>query len=332
MNDNLNENFQFYIGEVFNYADTYKQDSLTNNTGYLIDVYIIKNSNRITLKNLKPANNNIKQIPIKGEQVLVFRGYEQNSSYYNKTPQWYYLTVLSVQTAVNNNILPINTIDTTFQPDSEYVSSNVSSLQPYAGDILIEGRWGNSIRLGSTSKPDNKYSTNPLWVGDTQTDPIIILSNDVKHRDQTKFRIENVKTDSSALYLTTNQRITNLVLSNSLSVFQPGESAFSKSQFIGIADRIILKANTDVVILDSPIGIVLNTDGEVRIGNDEADESLVHGNVLLQTLQYIINQLQAPIIAGSSLGGYTDYTNANKAQKKLQTLLSSKYFIKKNTY
>lgn len=331
MNNMLGENFQFYIGEVINYVDTFKEDSLVQNTGYQIEVYIIKDGNKLSLTNVKPANNNIKQIPIKGEQVLVFRGYDQNSSFFNKTPQWYYLSTISVQTSINNNILPVNTIQSTFVKDDEYTPVNISPLQPYAGDLLMEGRWGNSIRLGSTSKFNSNYSKAPSWTGDSETDPIIIISN-TKSTDKNKFKVENINTDTSALYLTTSQKLSNLVLSNSLSCFQPGESSYSKSQFIGVADRIILKANKDIVVLDSPIGIVLNTDGEVRIGNDEADESLVHGNVLVQTLQYIINQLQSPIIAGSSLGGFIDHTNTSNAQKKLQTLLSSKYFIKKNTY
>lgn len=333
MSNTLGENFQFYIGEVINYVDTFKEDSLAQNSGFQIEVYIIKDGNKITLNDVKPANNNIKQIPIKGEQVLVFRGYDQNSSFFNKLPQWYYLSTVSVQTSINNNILPVNTIQSSFVKDEEYTPVNISPLQPFAGDLLIEGRWGTSIRLGSTSDPaSSKYSITPSWIGDVKTDPIIILSTNIKQRDQTKFKVEDVTKDAAALYLTSTQKIPNLVLSNSLAVFQPGESSYSESQFIGIADRIILKANKDIVVLDSPIGIVLSTDGEVRIGNDEADESLVHGNVLLQTLQYIINQLQSPIIAGSSLGGFTDHTNTKNAQKKLQTLLSSKYFIKKNTY
>jgi hypothetical protein len=329
----LGENFQFYIGEVINYVDTFKEDSLVQNTGFQIEVYIIKDGNKIPISNVKPANNNIKQIPIKGEQVLVFRGYDQNSSFFNKTPQWYYLSTISVQTSINNNILPVNTIQSTFVKDDEYTPVNVSPLQPYAGDILIEGRWGNSIRLGSTSDPASpRYSITPNWAGDIKTDPIIVLSNNIKQQDQTKFRVEDVTTDTSALYLTSTQKIKNLVLSNTLSCFRPGESEYSKSQFIGIGSRIILKATSDIVVIDSPVGIVLGTVGELRIGNDEADESMVHGNVLVETLQYIINQIQAPIVAGSSLGKFMDYTNANKAQKKLQSLLSSKYFIKKNTY
>jgi len=328
-----NENFQFYIGEVTNYIDTFKQDSLINNTGYQIDVYIIKDGDKLTLHNVKPANNNIKQIPIKGEQVLVFRGYDQNSSFFNKTPQWYYLSTISVQTSINNNILPINTIESTFTPDENYITTNISPLQPYAGDLLIEGRWGNSIRLGSTSKRnDTRYSKIPNWIGNDTIDPIIILSNNIKNRDQTKFRVEDVTNDSSALYLTTSQKISNLVLSNPLACFKPNESDFNLSQFIGVADRIILKANSNVVVLDSPIGVILNTDGEIKLGNDTADESMVHGNVLLETLQYIINQLQVNVIAGSSLGKFADYSNVTKAQKKLQSLLSSKYFIQKNTY
>jgi len=332
INQYSEQHIRFHIGEVYSYNDTFKEESLKNNNGYLIDVYIIIDDEKIELKNVKPANNNVKQLPIIGEHVLIFQGFKENSSFYNKTPSWYYLSVISAQTLINDNILPINTISKTFKSDTEHTTIDVSPLQPYGGDILFEGRWGNSLRFGSTSKSSERYTLTSTWSGDVETDPIIILSNDINKRDKYKFRVEDIETDTSALYLTTSQKISNLKLTTPLSVFLPSESNFSNSQFIGSADRVILKAKTDTIILDSPTAVIINTPGEFKIGNDGADESMVHGNVLMEILQLVINQLQTVMIAGSNIGKFTDYSNATKAQSKLQALLSSKYFIKKNTY
>ena len=79
-------------------------------------------------------------------------------------------------------------------------------------------------------------------------------------------------------------------------------------------------------------GIILNTTGEVKIGNDSATSNLVHGDILYKILQQILNQLRVPIQCGTMLGGFTSYSGATTAQKQLKDLLSSKYFITKSPY
>ena len=59
---------------------------------------------------------------------------------------------------------------------------------------------------------------------------------------------------------------------------------------------------------------------------------MVHGDVLLAILQNIINQLRTNVKAGSATGGFINLEYSDKAQKQLQELLSSKYFINKKTY
>jgi hypothetical protein len=332
-------NPNFYIGEVFKTTETFKEDLTTELKTFSIQVYILHNNNRVFLDNVKPANINIKQIPLVGEHVLVFQSYQANSSYYDKKQQWYYLSTVAVQSIINQNILPVNTVETQFDEirDTEFKAADISPKQPLKGDVLIEGRWGNSIRLSSTNYQSDSYSHNPTWVGNVATDPIIILSNNTSDRDRTKFSIENLKTDTSAIYLTTTQKLTELSLghetkSNPLTCYLPNESDFNKSQFVASAERIILKAKTDIVVLDSPKAIILNTIGDIKLGNDGASESMVHGNVLFQILNSILDQLSVPVLCGSSIGSFTETTSLTAARKKLQNLLSSKYFIQKNTF
>lgn len=339
MFDYNDSNPNFYIGEVFSTADSYKEELLTESKTFSIQVYILHNGNRVFLDSVKPANVNIKQIPIVGEHVLVFQAYRENSSYYDKKQQWYYLSTLSVQSVINQNILPVNTIESQFAEikDTDFKPVDISPKQPFKGDILIEGRWGNTIRLGSTNYESESYTQNPSWIGNSVTDPIIILSNNNINNDRTKFSIENAEEDQSAIYLTTTQKIPSLSLGHStrrnpITCFLPNESDFGKPQLIGVADRIVLKAKTDIVVLDSPKAIVLNTIGDIKLGNDAASESMVHGNVLLQVLSDILDQFSVPIMCGTSAGGFIDSTSLTAARKRLQNLLSSKYFIQKNTF
>ena len=50
-------------------------------------------------------------------------------------------------------------------------------LLAFAGDIIVEGRWGNSIRFGSTAKTDNIIYTNNWSNTGDNGDPITILRN-----------------------------------------------------------------------------------------------------------------------------------------------------------
>lgn len=330
----------FYVAEVVEpLTPTYKLDDETDvNRLFTIDVLVrYKNNNKI-FERVKPANNNIKQIPLIGENVLIFQGFSHDSNRNKRDPQWYYTLPIGVQSGTNTNYLPINSVK--FNPDTDAIERIISPLQPYLGDLITEGRWGNSIRLGSTISTSN-YDKTPSWKGNTAGSPIIILSNSKESEKGRKFIVESIEQDYSSLYLTSEQSLPELLLGdrnsrNPLTKFTPSESQYSKSQLIGVADRIILKAKTDVAVLDSPIGIVLNTTGDVKIGSDDADSSLVHGDVLITILQKIINQLLSGIQVGDTYAPIGGYTNGGKhakdAQELLQELLSSTYFIKKNTY
>ena len=331
----------FYIAEVIApETSTYKRSEDENDVNQLftIDVLVRYKNNDKIFERVKPANNNIKQIPLVGENVLIFQGFSHDSSRRKRDPQWYYMLPIGVQSGTNTNYLSINTI--AFNPDENAIERIVSPKQPYLGDLITEGRWGNSIRLGSTITTTD-YDAVPTWKGQTAGSPIIILSNALESEKGKQFNVEHIEQDYSSLYLTSEQRLPELLLGdrnsrNPLTKFTPAESLYSKSQLIGVADRIILKAKTDVAVIDSPKGIVLNTTGELKVGADDADSSMVHGDVLIAILQKIINQLLSGVQVGDTYAPSGGYANGGKfakdAQELLRELLSSTYFIKKNTY
>ena len=57
---------------------------------------------------------------------------------------------------------------------------DVKTLQPYEGDVIYEGRWGNSIRFGSTVT--NAKIPNPWSRTGENGDPITIIRNG-QHED-----------------------------------------------------------------------------------------------------------------------------------------------------
>ena len=82
---------------------------------------------------------------------------------------------------------------------------NIYPLQPFEGDIIYEGRWGNSVRLTGTAPKRNPWSSEG-----TQGDAITIIRNgqtDNPAKNGWDFTTEDINTDASSIYLTNGQEI-----------------------------------------------------------------------------------------------------------------------------
>jgi hypothetical protein len=286
----------------------------------------------------KPSNINIKQIPLVGEFVLIYKTFNEQSTSNKWREGWYYVASVDLQSSINENMLPgisdgltQEQIDA-IQPGRTFVRKSISPLQPYEGDVIFEGRYGNSIRFGSsinTAYPAGYYYKTAPWVTSNNVggDPIIVLSNGRKNLAKKEFIVENLEQDSSSLYLTSTQQLNSLKLSKELTVHN---NKFNNSQFVGVADRIILRAKTDIAVIDSQEGIVLNTPGEIYIGGEDATEPLSHGLILQQILQLLVQAIAA---GTTGPGGAPGVTNASSLLTEIQNLLltlnSKKYKITK---
>jgi hypothetical protein len=90
-----------------------------------------------------------------------------------------------------------------FQPQD-----NIRALQPYAGDVIQEGRAGQSIRMGTT----NQEGANNWSDGDTFGDPVMILRVGQSENQQGSTVVEDVNGDASSIYMFANQKLNNIQL------------------------------------------------------------------------------------------------------------------------
>ena len=85
---------------------------------------------------------------------------------------------------------------------------DVRALRQFIGDVTLEGRWGNSIRFGS-SVATNQSENN--WSNSAQDgDPIIIIRNGQGFQAEKRPwypAVEDISTDKSSIYLTAGQEI-----------------------------------------------------------------------------------------------------------------------------
>jgi hypothetical protein len=149
-------------------------------------------------------------------------------------------------------------------------NANIYPLLPYEGDVIYEGRWGNSIRLGSTVKNANIIN-NWSSVG-TNGDPIFILRNG--QTSTTKFpwvpQLEDINNDSSSIYLTSTQQLhispaNNIQDSFAKSTPPESVSQYSKNQIVLNSGRLVFNAKNDSIILGANQSIHLTSNDTIGI-------------------------------------------------------------------
>lgn len=133
---------------------------------------------------------------------------------------------------------------------------NVSPLLPYEGDIIYEGRWGNSIRLGSTV--NNSFVKNNWSSVGKNGDPIFIIRNGQgpSNTDSWVPTLENINEDDSSIYLTSTQKLPLTISSVNKFAFSKSISPINPSQYVGKqiilnSDRLIFNSKVDSIILSA---------------------------------------------------------------------------------
>lgn len=260
----------------------------------------------------RPVDASFKRPPLVGEVVLLLKAPNSISSKNQQYVEYYYIQTLNIHSSVHHNGLPTIGKTTKANPTGntqDYQSSQtapnrntdspeenlkdfpeddeIRPLQPYIGDTLIEGRFGQSIRMGSTiTENSDLYSTETFWEAGSGThgDPITVIRNGQKVKfsvkpDKNKFINENINFDDSSLYLTSTQKIAIAKpTGDTLALDNVGltKTNFDGKQAILTSDRILITSRTKETLifsgggiaLSSPIGITLDTSAGVHLAGN----------------------------------------------------------------
>ncbi len=198
-----------------------------------------------------PMDINFKKIPTLGETVFIIQGpsYKQLTTGNSDASQFYYLNAISVWNKNHLNMIPpsseysanTNTVNNTSV--SEGVSNNpetqveepipgktfkeeasIRNLYPVEGDIILEGRWGNSLRFSSTAihTSESKDTESPWSSEGRDGSPITILRNG--QGSDSSFNnwfpiYEDIQNDASSIYLTDGQLVKVLLGSTNFDSF-----------------------------------------------------------------------------------------------------------------
>jgi len=245
----------------------------------------------------KPLFPNFKNYPLKDEIVYVIALPDANAGEDPNDITYYYFQPINLWNSNHHNALPNPLINDTL-PESQKQDyqqtiagavrrvtdgsteidlgntfierSNIKPLQSFEGDIIHEGRWGQSLRFGSTV--NNSGVPNPWSVSGLNGDPITILRNNQydDNKDPWIPQVEDINKDESSIYLTSTQKIPIEVSSKSYTSFDKGlepksPKEYSNPQIILNSGRLLFNSYDDSILLTSDDSINLNAQESVNM-------------------------------------------------------------------
>ena len=278
----------------------------------------------------KPLLSNSKNYPLVNEFVLLFLLPDNQVSLGSNIKKYFYLNPISIWNNPHLNAYPNEELSSTVQPSqqksyqaieqgqtrkssSETINysynsplvggtfverSNIHPLLAFAGDIITEGRWGNSIRFGSTAKSDSiLYGNNWSNTGENGNPITIIRNGQPEDTSEEGYLpiVEDINKDLSSIYLTSNQEIPlKTTITNNPSIRDNSlESlgSYQGSQVMLNSSRLVFNANsTGSMLLNSEGAISLTSVYTVGIYSQEGDISLQSGRGTIRLGDYNANQ------------------------------------------
>lgn len=152
-----------------------------------------------------PISSTIRTLPLKNEIVFITQAPSTEASNTRTTDTYtYYTTIISIWNHPLHNQSPTIEGDQNRDLGYDFPNKNdVNPLQPFPGDVLLEGRLGQSIRFGGSI-----FSKNILTTKDNNGDPFTLISNGQKVvGNGNEHIVEDINEDNSSIYLTSNHTI-----------------------------------------------------------------------------------------------------------------------------
>ena len=172
----------------------------------------------------------VKQFPLIGEVVAIFFGPSDGLNDSKDSQKLFYMPAYALWGAVNHNVMP-NMLEysqflSNYVKQPEYggssgtppelpkgytftESDSIRNLTNFEGDSIVEGRYGQSIRFGSTVTGFKGY--NPWSDTGVNGSPITIIRNGqgrvTNPIDKFASTVEDINSDHASIYMTSGQRI-----------------------------------------------------------------------------------------------------------------------------
>ena len=313
-----------------------------------------------TLQLATPLFPNLKNYPLVNEYVLIVKGPSNINPDIGSELKNFYVSITSLWNSQHMNAVPISlnndsnlspslnksytSIETgnvnrpTTQKQSLDLNGNsggtfeekgdIHPILPFAGDNILEGRFGNSIRLGNTSKAGGTITNNWSLGSNTENgDPITIIKNGQPTSGSSEGYLpitEDINNDPTSIYLTSTQNIpfdiavattregegSTIPYSNIISPVPKSPKLYNDPQIILNSGRLLFNTHTDNILFSSQKSIVLTSiedlgiqsqtknvniisdKGVVSLGKQNASESVILGDTFINDFTALIDNLK----------------------------------------
>lgn len=205
-----------------------------------------------------PLILNIKQLPLINEIVVITPGPTSQIQENVTDSIMYYGTVVNIWGNVNHNAVPEpNTdISTILGKDTQELS-DINPLYPFPGDLLIEARQGQSIRMGGYMSQQN------IMVDSSNNgSPFILISNgQIKTDNGIDHIVEDVNKDPNSLYFLSNHK-TGLKAANTkrdaYSKVPQASDQYKGNQVVLNGGRLYFNAKDESILLSAKESVGIN--------------------------------------------------------------------------
>jgi len=308
-----------FIGEVIETKKAFKPKQKDDEGNVLplgsIQIRIGSEDHLGQVKNIwaRPAEFSSRRIPLIGEHVIVFTApTHDNSNEAVKAVGYFYFPPINATDDLTFHHYPKlwkrskNTSGGS-APGSRLADQKIpgytfpkkpkssKNLQIFEGDVLYEGRFGQSIRFGSTVVGNTSvYQEKPWWKGGSNTDPLMImrvkkpggLGSGLSNISNSNYTIEDIDGDESSIYMTSTQKLIKLksAFSSNRDSLRLGTWS-SGAQIVLNSDRIVLNAKKDMAF-------VLSKNKTIIAGKKVLLQSQKHNVDLDDLMEFIKKFLQ----------------------------------------
>ena len=330
----------------------------------------------------KPYDPSVRNFPLINEIVLISSFPNTDIGEFSSSKIAYYVSIIGIWNHPHHNAFPQNSNILPPSQQKDYVETelgsvrrvtdqsteiflgrtfvergNIHPLLPFEGDRIIEGRWGNSIRLGSTVK-----NTPNTWSSTGENgDPITIIRNGQGNQTDEGWvpTVEDINNDDTSIYLTSTQKIPlqsqavklNQYFSYPDNAKPTAPNEYAGRQVILNSGRLVFNTTQDHLLLSSQKSISftavesINFDttndiilqaGDVYLGSKTATEQVLLGNTTVNLLNTLIGELikLTNTLATAQVTGFGPLATVNgqaaiinttllNLQAQLNTLLSN---------
>ena len=273
----------------------------------------------------------------------------------------YYLDVLNIQSLINHNSVPTAgkvtlgganigaaAAGATRQSGNPSVDKNFeendkgSFIQHYVGDVILEGRYGQSLRFSSTQKNKGIFKKPTIWEQGSPGDPITVIRNSKFQGPAHKFYTEDLEKDDSLLILTSDQKLPLKPASKAKKAADEVgiQDKYEKNQILLNSGRLILNARQEDILAYAKKGVHIAADKvaidaqskftvdspAIHLGA-QAQEPLIFGQKWATWMNNLINALGACFVAtgvgpSGPLTGNPNWAQVAQLQGQINTLLS----------